>query len=130
MKNRHASALDEFVPKRHALTMNANHPLRVWRVSKSLGVEHLASLLDVDRATVTRYELGQRIPRPSIMARIEAVTLRRVTASDFLSAIDTPPCFVSDAPPGAEEPASDTPPGRRAAPCATDRGINSTSKTC
>ena len=66
--------------------MSANHPLRSWRLAKDLSVEQVAALINVDAATVRSYETGRRIPRPQIMVRIEAVTLRGVTASDFLPA--------------------------------------------
>ena len=64
--------------------MSANHPLRAWRVSHDLTVDQVASLIEASPAAVRNYELARRVPHPVIMARIEMVTLRRVSASDFL----------------------------------------------
>ncbi len=77
--------------------MNTNHPLRAWRLSKDLTVKQLAALIGVEGPTITSYELGRRMPRPIVMAAIESVTLRRVTASDFL------PKEFTDASPGEDQ---------------------------
>ncbi len=67
-----------------------------------LTLEQAARLLGVDQSTLTRYELGERTPRPQVMSRIEAVTLRRVTASDFVPPI--PSLSVADNDPLGQRP--------------------------
>lgn len=98
--------------------MNANHPLRAWRQSKGLTLQQVGRLLDIDTVTVSNYENGRRVPRPHIMARIESVTLRAVTASDFLpSALSgASPDGFGRAPDASAEPPSLAAPGSAEAP--------------
>lgn len=64
--------------------MSTKHPLRRWREEMTLSALQLGLLIGVDKTAVFSYESGRRTPRPQIMARIEAVTARVVTASHFL----------------------------------------------
>lgn len=49
------------------------------------GITHaeFASRIRTSQAAVTRYVLGQRIPRPEVIARIREATGGEVTANDF-----------------------------------------------
>lgn len=40
--------------------------------------------IQTTQATVSRYANGSRVPRPAVMARIQAVTGGRVTPNDFI----------------------------------------------
>ena len=48
---------------------------------------HLAQGLSISQGAVSRYARGLRMPRPSILLRIEALTNGEVRASDFLEHI-------------------------------------------
>lgn len=41
-------------------------------------------IIQTTQAAVSRYTNGSRIPRPAVMARIQAVTGGRVTPNDFI----------------------------------------------
>lgn len=83
--------------------MIANHPFRQWRVGHALSVDQVASLIDTSASAVRNYELGRRVPHPAVMARIEMVTRRGVTASDFLPDVLPTRATITGAPP---EPSS------------------------
>ena len=58
-----------------------------WLAAKKLSHEAFADRLECDRASVTRYANGQRMPRPAMLARIERETDGAVTANDFVGAV-------------------------------------------
>lgn len=64
--------------------MTTEHPLRRWRRARDMTQGELAQLLGVRLFAVSRYERGERTPRPAVLARIRDVTGGAVTANDFL----------------------------------------------
>lgn len=57
--------------------------LKEWMEAESIGVPHVATVLDCSAETVRRYVHGHRIPGPAAMLRIVDLTSGRVTANDF-----------------------------------------------
>jgi transcriptional regulator with XRE-family HTH domain len=56
--------------------------LKDWRLHNSLTQQQAAEMLGFAQSAVARYEAG-RVPRPSQMQKIIAVTAGAVTANDF-----------------------------------------------
>lgn len=69
----------------------AEHPLRRWRLTQRLTLAALAERVGVDLSNLARYERGERMPRPAVLARIRDVTQGAVTANDFLPPMTRPP---------------------------------------
>lgn len=99
-------------------TMNA---LDRWRSEQGWTCQRLADELGCIHATASRYCLGRRIPEPSAMARIHALTKGAVTANDFYGLPEPRPVLVALARPdrrGAFERLGWQPwPDPEAAPC-------------
>jgi len=74
-----AISLDAYRIGTHSQPMK----LITWRKSRKLSQAALAAKLGVRAATVTRYELGVRMPKPDVMARIYIVTGGKVRPTDF-----------------------------------------------
>jgi transcriptional regulator with XRE-family HTH domain len=67
------------------LCHNGIMTLHEWMRAKGLTDAEMAAKLGVLQAsTVSRYRTGHRFPEPRILKKIEDVTDRQVTASDFL----------------------------------------------
>ncbi len=54
-----------------------------WLFMQSLTPGQLRRMLGVDRATVHRYLVNKRVPRPDLLNEIERITGGRVTLADF-----------------------------------------------
>lgn len=57
--------------------------LKKWRKSADITLTQLAADVGVSDITIGRYERGERIPRPKIMARIVRLTDGAVRPDDF-----------------------------------------------
>jgi transcriptional regulator with XRE-family HTH domain len=58
--------------------------LKEWMSDNGLTDAEMARKLGVSQASVSRYRASRRVPEPIVMKRIEEVTNRAVTASDFI----------------------------------------------
>lgn len=58
--------------------------LRKWRKARQLAQFEVARMLGTSIANVCRIELGQQWPSAELMAEIERMTRRQVTASDIM----------------------------------------------
>jgi len=55
-----------------------------YRRLNELSAAKLCRDLGISRGTLSRYETGERFPRPETLIKINAVTNGQVTAQDFL----------------------------------------------
>lgn len=63
------------------------HKLERYLADHDLTQERFAEMIGSTQESVSRWISGQRMPRPSTMARIAAETKGAVTANDFVAAI-------------------------------------------
>lgn len=72
--------------------MEGNQPLKTYRESNSLSRDDLAALIGVDRATVFRWETGQRKPGVEKLSKITEVTgiPAKELRPDLAAAMDEP----------------------------------------
>lgn len=59
--------------------------LDAWISTARISNAKFADAIGVSRQAVSRYRLGERIPRPKVIKKIEAATKGRVTANDFVA---------------------------------------------
>jgi len=59
------------------------HPLKAWRDAAGISQADLAARLEVDQASVARYEHGRRRPARRVMARIHEISGGAVGPADF-----------------------------------------------
>jgi transcriptional regulator with XRE-family HTH domain len=59
--------------------------LQEYRKQEKLTLVELAQQVGVTEVAISRYERGERLPRPSVMRKIEEVTGGLVRPNDFLS---------------------------------------------
>lgn len=57
--------------------------LRDWRIASELSAKQLAGRLGIDRATLSRYEAGRRVPGPPVLLRYFVLSGGRVQPNDF-----------------------------------------------
>ena len=60
--------------------------IKRFRRMNEIRADKLCAELGIKRNTLSRYESGERFPRPDILLRILAVTKGQVTAEDFRAA--------------------------------------------
>lgn len=60
--------------------MQANHPLRKWRLDKGLTQEAAAVELELNEPTLSRYETGRRTPSLGQAAKLSEKTGIPITA--------------------------------------------------
>lgn len=63
----------------------SKHPLTQYREARGLTMKAFSALIGVQPAAVSRWEAGDRFPRPDQMARISAVTEGAVTADHLVA---------------------------------------------
>ena len=63
--------------------MEAEHPLKKWRVERNLSSAEVGRLIGCTRLSIDRYE-GGRMPKQPYLDRIVVMTDGAVTASDWL----------------------------------------------
>lgn len=56
-----------------------------WFNTAKISNVEFAVAIGVSRQAVSRYRLGERIPRPSVIEKIKRETKGKVTANDFLA---------------------------------------------
>jgi transcriptional regulator with XRE-family HTH domain len=66
-----------------------DHPLKRYRMRHGLTLEALGEHLGVSKATVCRWEGGERFPNALMMQRIAKVTGGSVTPNDMVAAVGT-----------------------------------------
>jgi transcriptional regulator with XRE-family HTH domain len=83
--------MQHYSKARMALTGGAEYAkkafmtLHEWMTANGLTDAEMARKLGVSQAsTVSRYRRFERVPEPMFMKRIEEITKRQVTASDFI----------------------------------------------
>lgn len=64
--------------------MEADHPLKKWRVAHNLSPAEVGQKIGCTRLSVNRYESGRRRPKQPFLDRIVVMTDGEVTASDWL----------------------------------------------
>lgn len=57
--------------------------LAIWRHDRQLSLEAAGALVGVSGVAWSRYERGQRVPRPEIVSRIYDVTDGHIGPPDF-----------------------------------------------
>jgi transcriptional regulator with XRE-family HTH domain len=63
--------------------MEADHPLKKWRVERNLSSAEVGKTIGCTRLSIDRYEAG-RMPKQPYLDRIVVMTDGEVTASDWL----------------------------------------------
>ena len=58
--------------------------LTQWRKSHRINQASLANRLGVSKNTISRWEVGERIPCPALMRAIHAATDGKVTPNDLI----------------------------------------------
>jgi transcriptional regulator with XRE-family HTH domain len=61
--------------------------LETYLAGNGISIAAFAEVIRTSHEAVRRYALGERVPRPEIMARISKATNGAVTANDFVPAI-------------------------------------------
>lgn len=59
--------------------------LQEYRKQKDMTLAEVAEKVGVTEVAISRYERGERIPRPAIMQKIEEITDGFVRPNDFVS---------------------------------------------